>query len=72
MRALKWGADLESLERNLEAVRFSSFGWVSPSHWRLLALQTLEGMATEGWVRAERDPSKPGLVLDARTTSGTI
>ena len=47
-RTLKWGADLEALERNLEAIRFSSYGWVSPEHWRLLDLPDPGGDGDRG------------------------
>lgn len=56
-RAVKWAPEIDAIIKNLEAIRFSSYGWIEPAHWRLLTFQTLEAMVTEGWVRAELDPN---------------
>ena len=58
IRALKMGAEIERLLPNLETVRFSSFPHIHPEHFQMFALQALEVMVTDGWVRCELDPSK--------------
>jgi len=67
IRALKWGADAESIQKNLEAIRFSSFNWISPGQWRFMGLQTLEAMVTEGWVKADFEPGGECFKISSTT-----
>lgn len=54
IEALQKGAAWEDLEANLERIRANSaFRVYSPGQWRSLALQSLEAMVVDGWVRAE-------------------
>ena len=67
LRALKWGADLGSLERNLQTIRTASYAHVSPENWVALACQSLETMVIDGWVRASYDPAMPAFNLSIRS-----
>ncbi len=63
IRALKMGGELSTLVKNLETVRAASFPQFTPDHWRLVAMQSLESMVLDGWVRLGIDPKRPALEL---------